>query len=138
MRFPPRGRHDNAPTPSTLYNAIIAAGYADACDGAIDFLHDDDIPPRAYCNPPFSKKSEFVIAACRHARRGRKILMYIPADTTTQWFRYALQCGATPVFLTKRTGRGGRYPAMLLLFNIDINEINFVNIVAAAYVADPP
>ena len=106
------------------------------CDGSVDFLH-GDIPPRAYCNPPFSMKDKFVAAACKHAARARKVIMYLPVDTTTKWFRRALQCGATPVFLTQRTGKNGRYPAMLLLFNVSMAEIGFLKVIAPAYIADP-
>lgn len=126
-RMPGRGEHDEKPTPSDVYAAITGTlGFRDACldPRKYDFLRARPRErERLYCNPPFSRKAAFVEAACRHAERGASVILYLPADFTTRWFRHAIRCGAVPIVLTRRVGRHGRWPAMLLVFNYDWLEV---------------
>lgn len=42
-----------------------------------------------WCNPPYSKNMPWVNKACIEHQKGRTIVMLVPADTSTQWFKEA-------------------------------------------------
>lgn len=48
---------------------------------------------RVWCNPPYSQKAAFVEHAIRETRSGRAeiIVMLVPADTSTVWWREAYE-----------------------------------------------
>ena len=125
---------DNAPTPKWFYDFINELGFVDVCidPNQFDFLK-EELPNKAYCNPPFSKKKPFIDKACEEAKKGKLIVMLLPFDPSTKWFIKAHEeCKATLVVI-----EGGRlhskraiYPSMLLIFNnrkeryfIHINEL---------------
>ena len=85
----------------------------------LDFLR-DELPPRCYCNPPYSRKAEFVKRACEESKKGKLIVMLLPADFTPAWFLDAyFNCKASIVIIAGRRvhGKGALFPSMLLVFN---------------------
>ena len=91
MKFPQRGKYDNSATPNEIYKLLInELGFVDVCvdPSRFDFLR-EEAPDRAYCNPPFSSKFLFIEKACEVSRKGKLIVLLLPADISTRWFTKA-------------------------------------------------
>ena len=116
-RFPKRGSLDDRPTPRWLYEIIKDLEFRDACVDPSEFDFLRQVPPwgRVYCNPPFSRKEVFVQRAARLAKEGYEVLLLLPFDPTTRWFKLMWRNGVTIIVLPERlTARArARYPAAL-------------------------
>lgn len=111
-----RGKHDNAPTPPEIYNLIIKElKFVDVCNGVTDALS-TDWPDKAYCNPPYSKKSQFVEKAIKENKKGKKVLLYLPLDPTVSWFKQLYNSNMILFILMKRW-QHGRWPKALYLLS---------------------
>jgi len=114
-QFPTRrGIHDNAPTPQALYDIIVnRLGFIDVCqdpkrfDAIASVWHN-----RSYCNPPFRNKKPFVRMAVQSNRLGREVLLYLPLDPTTSWFKELYRANALILIFMKRMGHS-KYPHAL-------------------------
>jgi len=106
IKFPPKGVHDNKPTPKTLYHLIIEQlKFIDVCLDKTKFNATVKLwPNRAYCNPPFSNKKPFILRAVASNKTGSEILLYLPFDPTTIWFRWLYQQNALIMIFMKRMG----------------------------------
>jgi len=126
------GKHDYASTPKWFYNFIVnELGFVDVCldPNQFDFFR-HELPCRAYCNPPFSRKAPFIDRACEEAKKGKLIVMLLPFDSSTKWFVKAHEeCKASIVVIegARLHSRKAVYPSMLLIFN-GRKERHFIHI----------
>jgi len=114
IKFPKRGVHDNKPTPQTLYQIITQdLKFTDVC---LDKTNFDAVvklwPNRAYCNPPFSKKKLFILRAIASNKAGREVLLYLPFDPTTNWFKILYQDNVLVMIFMRRMGHA-KFPHAL-------------------------
>ena len=117
IAFKRRGADDERPTPGWLYDFIVGTlGFWDACYNPeeFDFLSEEPAARRVYCNPPFSRKRDFVERAIELAERGYTVMLLLPGDYSTSWFSRLMDAGADMVFVMGRIhGRGARYPSLI-------------------------
>jgi len=105
IKFPERGVHDNKPTPSPLYRIIIdQLKFTDVCLDRSKFNAVVKLwPDRSYCNPPFSNKKPFILrAVASHKILHSEILLYLPFDPTTSWFKMLWQQNALIMIFMKK------------------------------------
>jgi len=104
IKFPSRGIHDNKPTPSTLYQIITKElNFTDVCLDKEKFNAEEELwGNMSYCNPPFSKKKPFVIRAVESNRAGSEVLLYLPFDPSTSWFRILYEQNVLVMVFMKR------------------------------------
>ena len=131
-RFVGLSEKDNSPTPTWFYNFIVnELGFIDVCRDPNEFnFMVDPLPEKSYCNPPFSEKSKFVKRACKEAKKGKLVVMLLPADISTQWFVEAhFRCNASVVLVAggKVHSKRALFPSMLLIFN-GRREVHIVHI----------
>jgi len=114
-KFPKRGAMDNEPTPPKLYYVLInVLGYKDVCLGPEKFDALKELwPDHSYCNPPWSRKDEFVDAAIRSYEAGSEVLMYLPFDPSTGWFHKLYEHNPLIIFFLKPP-KHIRYPPTLI------------------------
>ena len=125
-QFPKRGVHDTDLTPEGLYDAIVnRLGFTDVCQNPQKFNATTMMwPDKAYCNPPFSRKEPFVRKAVESNKLGRQILLYLPLDPTTKWFKELYNANALIIIFTKRM-KHSKYPHALYLLR-DFKAPQFV------------
>lgn len=72
---------------------------------------------RTYVNPPYSNPLPWVRKAIAEHRRGKRIVMLLKMDTSTQWFAELKQAGAHFAWLGSRlkygSGCAAPFPSML-------------------------
>lgn len=61
-----------------------------------------DWKDRTYCNPPYSNPKPFVIKAIKESKKGKLIVLLLPVDTTTEWFRLLVNAKAHILFPNER------------------------------------
>jgi len=113
-QFPRRGIHNNDPTPQALYDIIVnRLHFIDVCQGSQRFDATAlTWPNRSYCNPPFRNKGPFVRMAVQSNRLGREVLLYLPLDPTTSWFKELYRANTLILIFMKRMGHS-KYPHAL-------------------------
>ena len=104
IKFPQKGIHDNKPTYKILYDIITQElKYTDVCldknkfDATVELWQN-----HTYCNPPFSIKKQFIMKAIESNKNGSEVLLYLPFDSTTSWFRMLYQQNALIMIFMKR------------------------------------
>ncbi|WP_061992190.1 DNA N-6-adenine-methyltransferase [Sulfolobus acidocaldarius] len=104
IKFPQKGIYDNKPTPKNLYKLITEElKFTDVCLDKNKFNAAVKLwPNRAYCNPPFSNKEVFILRAAASNKAGSEVLLYLPFDPTTSWFRTLYQQNALIMVFMKR------------------------------------
>jgi len=104
--FPERGIHDNKPTPALLYQLITQElKFTDVCLDKTKFNAIVKLwPNRSYCNPPFSNKKPFILRAIASNKAGSEVLLYLPFDPSTSWFKMLYQQNALIMVFMKRMG----------------------------------
>jgi len=114
VEFPKRGIHDNKQTPKILYDIITQElKFIDVClDRTIFNAAVKRWPNHSYCNPPFSNKKVFILRAIASNETGSEVLLYLPFDPTTDWFRLLYQQNTLVMIFMKRMGHA-RYPHAL-------------------------
>ena len=117
-----KGEKDESPTPEWFYKFIInELNFVDVCKDPNEFnFFLNELPAKSYCNPPFSEKSRFIYKACRESKKGKLIIMLLPADFSTQWFVNAFwNCKATVVIIAgcRLHSKRALFPSILLIFN---------------------
>lgn len=55
-----------------------------------------------FVNPPYSKIKEFVLKSIEEHKKGREVILLIPARTDTLYFRKLVDYGVTITFITGR------------------------------------
>lgn len=109
-----RGLNDNKLTPTVLYQLITKElGFIDVCKNKNEFDATKNIWfNKSFCNPPFSRKFIFIKMGIESHRRGSEVLLYLPFDSRTWWFRLLYQENALIMVFMKRMGCA-RYPHAL-------------------------
>jgi len=109
-----RGVNDNKLTPTVLYQLITQElGFIDVCKNRNEFDATKNIWfNKSFCNPPFSRKFIFIKMAIESHRRGNEILLYLPFDPRTWWFKLLYQENVLIMVFMKRMGCA-KYPHAL-------------------------
>ena len=109
-----RGVNDYKPTPSLLYRIITQElGFTDVCRNKNEFDATKNIWfNKSFCNPPFSRKFVFVKMAIESHKRGSEVLLYLPFDSRTYWFKLLYQENVLIIVFMKRMGCA-RFPHAL-------------------------
>ena len=105
LKFPKKGIHDNKPTPTLVYEIITQElGFKDVCLDKEKFDATKELwEDRSYCNPPFSVKVSFLNKAIESNRTlGSEILLYLPFDPTTSWFKALYEQNVLVMVFMKR------------------------------------
>jgi len=104
IEFPKKGIHDNKQTPRLLYDIITQElKFVDVCLDRSKFnAAVKRWPDHSYCNPPFSNKKVFILRAVASNALGSEVLLYLPFDPTTDWFRLLYQQNALIMIFMKR------------------------------------
>lgn len=95
---------DDWSTPETIYKFYIdKLGFFDPCPfhSTFDGLQ---IPwkQKNFVNPPYSKIKNFVNKSIEEHKKGKEIILLIPARTDTKYFRKLVDYGCYIVFITGR------------------------------------
>ncbi len=77
---------------------------------------------RSYVNPPYSKPKPWVKKAIEERDKGRMIVMLLPVDTSTEWFRMLVEAKAHITFPNERLRFNGsktpaRWACMIVILN---------------------
>ena len=94
---------DNWATPKIMYNFYIRNNYFDPCplNSSFDGL-EIEWQEKNYVNPPYSKIKQFVNKSIEEHKKGKKVILLIPARTDTKYFRKLVDYGCNIVFVTGR------------------------------------
>lgn len=96
-------KSDNWATPKVMYDFYINQGYFDPCplNSEIDALK-IEWKEKCFVNPPYSKIKEFVSKCIEEHRKGKEVVLLIPARTDTKYFRKLVDYGCDIDFITGR------------------------------------
>lgn len=64
-------------------------------------------PERVFVNPPYSDISRWVDKAILEAKKGKEVILLLPARTDTKWFHKLYYAGARFKFIIGRLSFGG-------------------------------
>lgn len=95
---------DNWNTPQIIYKRYIEKlNYFDPCplNSTFDGL-EIEWKKQNFVNPPYSKIKEFVDKSILEHKKGKMILLLIPARTDTKYFRKLVDYGCDIYFVTGR------------------------------------
>ena len=94
---------DNWATPKVMYDFFIRKNYFDPCplNSGFDGL-EIEWQEKNYVNPPYSKIKQFVDKSIEEHKKGKKVILLIPARTDTKYFRKLVDYGCNIVFVTGR------------------------------------
>ena len=70
-----------------------------------------DWPDKTYINPPYSKPRPWVTKAIEEAKKGKRIIMLLKADTSTKVFSDLMTAGARVAFIHGRVKFNVKGPA---------------------------
>jgi len=94
---------DNWKTPDYVYKCFIEDGFYDPCPYCSNF---DSLlmewKDKNFVNPPYSKIKLFVEKSIMEHRKGKEVVMLLPARTDTKWFRKLVDYGCNIIFVTGR------------------------------------
>ena len=117
MKTGQRKSSDEWKTPSNLMN--IFKDYDDPClpdrnDGLTREWGDP-----TYCNPPYSNPKPWVEKAIAESIKGRRVIMLLKHDSSTEWWRLLHEAGAIfcPIIgrLNYSDGKSAMFPSVLVL-----------------------
>jgi len=97
-------KSDNWATPETIYKQYVdELDYFDPCplNSTFDGLQ-IEWKTKNFVNPPYSKIKEFVYKAMEEHKKGKEVILLIPARTDTKYFRKLVNYGCDIVFITGR------------------------------------
>lgn len=110
---------DEWATPSDIYKQVKERGLFDPCplDATVDGLAlewgDDN-----YVNPPYSDLLAWIRKSIEQHRKGKGVIMLIPARTDTKGFKELYDYGSTITFITGRLKFNDKgtapFPSMLV------------------------
>ena len=96
-------KSDHWRTPKEIYNFFIDEGFFDPCPYNSDF---DGLSiewkEANFVNPPYSKIKKWVLKAIEENKKGKLVVLLIPARTDTQYFRQLVNYGVDILFITGR------------------------------------
>ena len=94
---------DNWRTPKVLYEYYIKNGFFDPCPYQANF---DGLSiewkEANFVNPPYSKIKEWVDKSIEEHKKGKIVVLLIPARTDTKYFRKLVDYGVDITFITGR------------------------------------
>ena len=96
-------KSDNWRTPKVLYDEYIKEGFFDPCPYNSNF---DGLKiewkDKNFVNPPYSKISAFVDKSIEEFKKGKTVILLIPARTDTKYFKKLVDYGVDITFVTGR------------------------------------
>ena len=94
---------DNWATPKVMYDFYIRNNYFDPCplNSNFDGLN-IEWKEKNFVNPPYSKIKQFVDKSIEEHKKGKEVILLIPARTDTKYFRKLVDYGCDIVFITGR------------------------------------
>lgn len=96
-------KSDNWATPKMIYNFFINQGYFDPCPLNSNFNGlEIEWKEKNFVNPPYSKIKQFVEKAILEHKKGKEVVLLIPARTDTQYFKKLINYGCDITFITGR------------------------------------
>ena len=110
---------DEWATPKYIYDQAMAKGMYDPCPlgGLIDNLK-SDWGASNFVNPPYSQLLRWVEKSIDQHRKGKSVILLIPARTDTRAFRLLYEYGSEITFITGRLrfndGGPAPFPSMLV------------------------
>lgn len=113
---------DNWATPSKLYEKFIKFGFYDPCpiNPTIDGLT-SEWKEKNFVNPPYSKLKEWIKKSIVENKKGKIVIMLIPARTDTQAFKLLYDYGSHFRFITGRlkfNDKGSApFPSVIVMLN---------------------
>lgn len=117
--------HDNIPTPRSLFEALDMEFHFDfdPCPINPDGLRENDgfgaWGKRNFVNPPYSKKTRWIIKAIEEQKKGNLTVMLLPVDTSTSWFHDLVLPNATIRWIRGRihfTTGPAKFASMICMF----------------------
>ena len=94
-------KSDNWSTPSKLYYHYMINKYFDPCPLYSNFNGlEIEWKEKNFVNPPYSKIKEFVNKSIEEHKKGKEVILLIPARTDTKYFRKLVDYGSTIIFIT--------------------------------------
>lgn len=96
-------KSDDWKTPEIIYKYYIENGYFDPCpfNSNIDGLL-IEWGGKNFVNPPYSKIKEFVKKSIEEHKKGKEVVLLIPARTDTKYFNELVEYGVDITFITGR------------------------------------
>lgn len=96
-------KSDDWKTPQKMYYIYINNGYFDPCPYNSNFNGlEIEWKDKNFVNPPYSKIKFFVDKAIEEHKKGKEIILLIPARTDTKYFRKLVDYGVNILFITGR------------------------------------
>jgi hypothetical protein len=99
----------------------------DPCPYNPDYPHDSkyvdglsvEWKDKTFVNPPYSKPLLWVNKAIKENKKGKRIVMLLRMDTSTEWFKRLQENNAKFLWINKRlkfnTGKPANFPSMLVI-----------------------
>lgn len=118
---------DNWSTPKVIYDYFKFYNYFDPCplNSSFDGLK-IDWQDKNFVNPPYSKIKEFVNKSIEEHKKGKFVVLLIPARTDTKYFRKLVDYGCDIVFITGRLhfneSNSAPFPSCLVYLTNDETE----------------
>lgn len=102
---------DNYKTPKWIFD--LFEGYFDPCpldpSPLVDGL-DLEWGAKNFVNPPYSNPLIWVKKAIKENKKGKKIILLLKLDCSTQWFRLLMNANAHILFINERVKFNGHAP----------------------------
>lgn len=94
---------DNWSTPNVMYEFYTSHGFFDPCPlNSIFNGLEIEWKEKNFVNPPYSKIKQFVDKSIEEHKKGKKVILLIPARTDTKYFRKLVDYGCDIIFITGR------------------------------------
>lgn len=94
---------DNWATPKVMYEFYIRNDYFDPCPLNSEFNGlEIEWKEKNFVNPPYSKIKLFIDKSIEEHKKGKKVILLIPARTDTKYFRKLVDYGCDIDFITGR------------------------------------
>lgn len=96
-------KSDNWTTPKVIYNMFMEQNYFDPCPLNSNFNGlEIEWKKKNFVNPPYSKIKQFIEKSIIEHKKGKKVVLLIPARTDTRYFRKLVDYGCNILFITGR------------------------------------
>ena len=110
---------DEWATPKYIYNQAMEKGMFDPCplSSSVDGLR-IEWEKSNFVNPPYSNLKKWIEKSIEQAKKGKKVVLLIPARTDTKAFKLLFEYGSTFTFITGRLrfneASSAPFPSMLV------------------------
>ena len=125
-------KSDDWQTPKRMYNIYIDNGYFDPCPYESTFNGlEIEWKDKNFVNPPYSKIKFFVDKAIEEHKKGKEIILLIPARTDTKYFRKLVDYGVNILFITGRLhfndSNSAPFPSCLIRLTANKTICNWID-----------